>query len=169
MLLLYSIFHTDKLSIDSEVFVKKARIRRRQIDRLIEQFRGVKRQAWVREVRDALGMTAEDLAGRMGVIRQRVNRLEKDEVSGKLSIESLARAAEALNCELVYVLVPKEGLERDVRNQALKLAKQIVGSVDQSMSLEDQRTSKRARMDAVESLASELVENEDRRIWRLVR
>jgi predicted DNA-binding mobile mystery protein A len=85
---------------------------------------------WIREIRESLGMTAEDLAKRMGVIRKRVNRIELDEISGKLTMDSLTKAAETLDCELFYVFIPKVSLEASVKAQALQSARLIVDKVD---------------------------------------
>ena len=69
--------------------------------------------------RDALGMTAADLAARMGISGASVRAMEETEVSGgTLRLSTLRRAAEAMNCTLVYAFVPNERLEQTVVQQA---------------------------------------------------
>ncbi len=44
-------------------------------------------------MRQALGMTMQDLGERLGVIKQRVERIEKDEVSGKVTLQTMQETA----------------------------------------------------------------------------
>src|SRR6187402_1584857 len=75
-------------------------------------------RGWIRAIRDAVGMTAEQLATRIGVSQPRVMAIEKAEARGSLTLQSLTRAAEALDCTLVYALVPNESLDVMVRKRA---------------------------------------------------
>jgi predicted DNA-binding mobile mystery protein A len=77
---------------------------------------------WIREVRIALGMTSAQLAARMQVSQSAVTQLEQSEVAGTARLDSLHRAAAALDCDLVYALVPKRGLDRTVHDRAVELA-----------------------------------------------
>ncbi len=151
---------------------KTAKLRRAQLDRQFEAAQGLRsvktpKTGWVREVRTALGMSMNDLATRLGVIKQRIEGLEKNEVAGTVTIESLRKAAEAMNCDFVYHFVPKQGLQKTLESQANKVAEEIVKSSEHSMSLELQGTSKSAQKALVEEIAFELLRNEDRRIWSL--
>jgi predicted DNA-binding mobile mystery protein A len=81
---------------------------------------------WLRAVRDALGMSEFELAARMGITQQRVNQIQRAEVDRSIQLSTFGRAAEALGCELVYYLAPKEPLEDMVSRQAfLKAAGQV--------------------------------------------
>jgi predicted DNA-binding mobile mystery protein A len=77
---------------------------------------------WIREVRIALGMTSAQLAARMRISQSAVTQLEQSEVAGTARLESLRRAAAALDCDLVYALVPKRGLDRTMHDRAVELA-----------------------------------------------
>src|SRR4029079_14724254 len=68
-------------------------------------------KGWIRAIRDALGMTGVQLASRLGVRPQTLNLIEKSEAEGTIQLKTLRRAAEALDCTLVYALVPKGSLE----------------------------------------------------------
>ena len=72
------------------------------------------RGGWVRAVRDALGMNTRQLAQRLGVTHNAVVDLERSEVAGVAKLEALRRADEALDCDLVYALVPRTTLEDTV-------------------------------------------------------
>lgn len=95
-------------------------------------------RGWVKAIREALGMTAQQLGQRLGVSKQRALALEKAEVSGSVTLESLERAARALDCRLVYTLVPLKPLESLVEERALRLARQRLRATRHSMALEDQ-------------------------------
>ena len=69
-------------------------------------------RGWLRAVREATGLRQNDVAGKLGVKRQSYAELEQAEARGSISLTSLRRAAEAMNCELVYFLVPREAIGR---------------------------------------------------------
>jgi predicted DNA-binding mobile mystery protein A len=83
---------------------------------------------WVREIRVALGMSTYELAVRMGIAQSRVCKLERAEVEGAIRLQTLGRVAEALNCRLVYAIVPDESLEHIVRYQAERKAQEVLGT-----------------------------------------
>jgi predicted DNA-binding mobile mystery protein A len=95
---------------------------------------------WLRAVREALGMSAAVLAGRLGVTPGAVIRLEQSEAADRVRLETLRRAADALGCDLVYLLVPRQPLTTVVRERARELAHLQVAAVEQTMRLEDQAT-----------------------------
>lgn len=95
---------------------------------------------WVRAVRESLGMSAAVLAGRLGVTPSAVIRLEQSEAADRVRLETLRRAADALGCDLVYLLVPRRPLTVVVRERARELARLQVAAVEQTMRLEDQAT-----------------------------
>ncbi len=149
---------------------KMSDLRRRQLDNNLEQIKSVKsfkvpKDGWIRELRNALGMSMKDLGARIGVIKQRVERIEKDEINQKVTIETMARVAEALNCDFVYLFVPKNSLQSTLEEEALKTAKEIAGSVEKTMRLEKQGTSKSEQQERIKRVAKELIEKQDRRIW----
>jgi predicted DNA-binding mobile mystery protein A len=113
---------------------------------------------WIRAIRTALGMTQQELADRMGIAAQSEFRLEGNERNGTIRLESLRRAADGLDCDLVYLFIPRAGsLEQAVRAQAAKVLDRQRDAVDRSMSLEDQRAplSAGAREELIDLLAAE--------------
>ncbi len=67
-------------------------------------------------------MSSYEMAQRMGVAQSRAWRLEGAELTGSIRLGSLMRAAEALDCRLVYALAPDESLEQVVWRQAHRKA-----------------------------------------------
>jgi predicted DNA-binding mobile mystery protein A len=95
-------------------------------------------RGWVRAVRDALNMSTSQLANRMGVTRSAIAQLERSEVKASVRLETLRRAADALDCDLVYALVPRVGLQESVRRQSKLHATKVIARVDRTMQLEGQ-------------------------------
>jgi predicted DNA-binding mobile mystery protein A len=97
-------------------------------------------KGWIRAIRDALGMTGVQFAARLGIRPQSVETLEQSEENGTIQLKTLRRAAEALDCTLVYALVPNETLQGAVRARARKIAMRDLGRVAHTMKLEAQST-----------------------------
>src|SRR5271165_3015750 len=96
-------------------------------------------RGWIKAVREALGMTTAQLARRLGIRQPSVIALEQSESKGTIELATLRRAAEALDCTLVYALVPNRPLEVIVGDRARALARRRREPVEHSMLLEDQK------------------------------
>ncbi len=123
-----------------------------------QQLRGLARppHGWVRAIRGALGMSAAALAGRLGTTAGAVTRLEQSEAADRIRLETLRRAADALGCDLVYLLVPRRPLTTVVRDRARELARWQVAATEQTMRLEDQATGEARELE--DRLTQQLVE-----------
>lgn len=97
-------------------------------------------KGWIRAIRDALGMSSEQLARRVSVKSQSIDDWEKAEASGSITLNTLRRAAEGLDCTLVYALIPKTSLEDAVNSRARRMAMRDLKRVAHTMTLEDQAT-----------------------------
>lgn len=63
---------------------------------------------WIRAVRDALGLTLSDVARRLKVTPPAVRSFEQAEAEDRITLGSLRRTADAMNCDLIYALVPRQ-------------------------------------------------------------
>jgi predicted DNA-binding mobile mystery protein A len=109
-------------------------------------------RGWIKAIRDALGMTTAQLAIRMRVKQPSIVDLERSEAKGTIQLATLRRAAEALDCTLIYALVPNKSLETTVRERAREFARRRLEPVEHSMLLEDQKVKARdadARVDQI--------------------
>jgi predicted DNA-binding mobile mystery protein A len=97
-------------------------------------------KGWIRAIRDALGMSAAQLGKRVGKRKQSVEDWEDAEADGSIQLRTLRQAAEALECRLVYALVPKTSLTDAVHSRARKIALHDLNRVAHSMKLEAQGT-----------------------------
>jgi predicted DNA-binding mobile mystery protein A len=87
-------------------------------------------RGWVHTIRTALGMSAEALAFRMNVSKRAVQSLEAGEISGSAQLATLRNAAEAMDCDLVHVLVPRQSLDSFIERHAYDLAIRTLGGFD---------------------------------------
>lgn len=143
---------------------KHKQIARRQLDITLDKLAEVRSikpppKGWIRAVREALGMSGKQLAGRLQVSQPRVFKLEQGEPSGALTLKTMRQAAEALDCVFVYALVPRSTLEETVRTQARAVAGERLQRVSHTMLLEAQGLSMKEQQafldDAIEELARE--------------
>jgi predicted DNA-binding mobile mystery protein A len=95
-------------------------------------------QGWLKAIREGLGLTTRQMAGRMGFSQSRVSKMEAAEAHGEITLKSLEKAASTLGCQVVYVIVPREPLTQTLKQQARKVALQQLEAVSQTMRLEAQ-------------------------------
>ena len=115
---------------------------------------------WIHTVRVALGMTALQLARRLGVTQPRVAKMETNEEN--LKVSTLKKAAAALGCEFVYYFKPKTTFQDKVAAQARRKAEEIVRSVNLNMALERQDI---VAEETIEDMAADLISNRIKQIW----
>ncbi len=121
---------------------------------------------WIKAVRLALGMSMRQLAARLGTTKQSVQEMERREENGSITLKSLRQAASALDMELVYGLVPKDGsLEALIDRKARELAAKIVSRTSQSMLLEDQGISAARYNKAIDERAARLKYEMPKILW----
>lgn len=97
-------------------------------------------RGWLRAVREAIGAKQDAVAKRMGVKRQSYARLEETETRDSISLSSLQKAADAMDCEVVYYLVPKSAVAANYTELAARHdpAFKHLKAAEHSMTLEDQ-------------------------------
>lgn len=127
---------------------------RAHLDERLKDFGQVSRytppvKGWIKAIREALGMTAEQLARRLKVKQPAVIQMEQSEAKGSIELATLRRVAEALDCTLVYAFVPKKSLEETVRARARNFIRRRRAPVEHSMVLEDQKVQGKAEEDRV--------------------
>ena len=122
-------------------------------------------RGWIRAIREALGMSSAQLAKRLGVRQPSAVALEQSEAKGTIELATLRRVAEALDCTLVYALVPNQPLEKMVQKRAEKAAAERITRVDHSMRLEHQGLSRGELQAQHKRLVADLLRGNPRRLW----
>jgi predicted DNA-binding mobile mystery protein A len=123
---------------------KLAAAGRAQLDERFRELGPARRYAppihgWIKAVRQALGMSMDQLAKRLKIKQPSLVQLEQSEVKGTIELATLRRVAEALDCTLVYALVPNKPLETMIRDRARAFMHKRRAHVEHSMLLEDQK------------------------------
>jgi predicted DNA-binding mobile mystery protein A len=122
-------------------------------------------KGWIRAIRDALGMTARQLSERLGVSQQSVARIEKEESSGSVTIKTMSRIADSLDCVFVYGFVPRSSLTDTITRQAKELTIRRLSKASQTMSLENQALSREENQKVVSEMVDELIRTLSSDLW----
>ena len=120
-------------------------------------------RGWIRALRDSLGMSTAELATRMGIGQSAASDLERSELRETIKLETLRRAADALDCDVVYFLVPRTSLDEAVRTQARRKATRHLTGVAHHMRLEDQAVGDADSADQLDDLAARFADR--RGLW----
>ena len=152
--------------------MNKKRLIREQLDISLQRLTPLRNvspppKGWIRAIRAALGMTAKQLAGRLGIAQQAVTRIEKDELTGSVTIKTMRRVADSLDCVFVCGFVPRSSLEATVRRQAQIIALNRLSQASQTMTLEDQALSNEENQKILSEMVDELVDNLPSNLWDL--
>jgi predicted DNA-binding mobile mystery protein A len=123
------------------------------------------RSGWVRAVRETLGMSAAAFARRLGISHAGVRKLEASEASDTITLATLRKLAQALDCELHYALIPRTSLAQQLQDRAKLVAKERLHPVAHSMALEDQAVHGPANKLQFDRAVKDLVEGSRRELW----
>jgi predicted DNA-binding mobile mystery protein A len=111
-------------------------------------------------------MTMQQLANRISITKQSVLEIEQREKDGTISLKSLRETARALDMELVYGFVPKDGsLDALIERKARELAIKIVSRTSNTMKLEDQENSEKRLKKAIEERTLLLKQETPKVLW----
>ena len=143
---------------------------RKHLDRVfrearLEPLRRRPPKGWIRAIRDSLGLTARQLAARMGRAHSTLVRLERSEVDDAITLGSLREAAEAMDCTLVYALVPNRPLTEIVRARAAMIAEAQLSRMHHTMRLEDQALRNDDLAEERERLIAAILARGGGRLW----
>ncbi len=146
----------------------RLRIARQRLDERLSAFKPESRFAvppkgWIRAIRNALGMRAHQMGARLGMKPQSVTQMEKSESYGTIQLKTLRKAAAALDCTLVYTLVPNSSLEDAVQTRAREIARKELARIGHTMDLEAQGLSRTERDAQIDDYVREHLRERD--IW----
>ena len=146
-------------------------LRVKQLDETLAPYRPLTtvpppKRGWVYEIREALGMSSPQLAKRIKVrAAQSVEDMQDYEVSETIKLKTLRKLANALECDLVYALVPREPLQEIRRKRARTVASRLVKRVSHSMKLEEQKVSKQIEDDELNRRVEKLLQGNPKKLW----
>lgn len=142
----------------------------RQLDKKFDAIKkvideDVPQKGWIYEIRNALKLTFGHLSGRIGISAPTIKVFENSEMKGTITLNSLRKFAESVNCKLIYAIVPNESLEKIIDNQIDKVAIGIVRRTSHSMNLENQNINSEEEKKQVEELKMELKVKFSKKLW----
>lgn len=146
------------------------KLRTRQLEARAQPIRGLAetpppRGGWLRAVRQALNMSAAQVARRLGITRQGVADQERREVAGTITLAALRRTAAAMDCDLYYAIVPRSPTGEILRARARRVAAARLGRAAHSMSLEKQNVPGGELQQQVEDVAEQILRELPRSMW----
>jgi len=119
---------------------------------MASQFQG----RFITTMRKFLGMSIKELAQRLNLTTATVQQMEKRECTGRITIETLTKLAEVMNCEFQYSFVPKSEINDYIFEEAKKKAISLLNKTQVHMELEDQKAPENI-INRVDLLALELI------------
>ncbi|MEX1198315.1 MAG: mobile mystery protein A [Pseudohongiellaceae bacterium] len=144
---------------------------RKQLDKRLDALRSSDALArpprgWIKAIREALGMTTAQFAGRMGFSQPRAVEVERGEKEGAITLDTLERAAHALDCKLVYAFVPRKPLQELVLERARRVARRRLSVTGHHMVLEAQSVSHEDEKEQFEQLVRQIAEKAGSELWK---
>lgn len=145
-------------------------LRIRQLDEALAPFAPLRHRpppptGWAKAIREALGISVRQMSRRTGLSRTSITSAEAGEARGTVQFDTLRGLAEALDCDLVYALVPRSSLSVTLEAQARRKAADLVGRVADSMKLEAQGVAEEATEGQVKELAATILRDRGRDFW----
>jgi predicted DNA-binding mobile mystery protein A len=151
--------------------MNKKKIQIEQLESRVNQFSHAGKlpnppTGWVRAIRLALGISLQQLANKLKITKQSVHEIENREKEGSITLRSLRETASALDMELVYGFVPKDGsLERYIDKKARSLAEKIVSRTSNTMKLEEQENTNERLKKAIEERTAIIKRELPKALW----
>jgi predicted DNA-binding mobile mystery protein A len=143
------------------------KMRAKQIENQLKELSKLSRPeiGWVKTIRETLGMNTRQLGKRCNVSSERIIRIESDEIEGRTTLATLEKIAEAMNCRLVYAIVPNDGMIEFIEKTAEDKAKTQLQQTSHHMALEDQKISIGSMKEQIHFLKEELLKSNIKHIW----
>lgn len=167
----YKLTFIFNLSVYKLTIMKNKSLQIQQLNSKMQVVASIKKIAppptgWIKAVRTALGMSLQQLGAKLLITKQSIQDIERREKEGSVTIKTLRELANALDMELVYGLVPKDGsLDALINRKAKELATQIVLRTSNTMKLEDQENSQKRIQKAIEERAASIKNEMPKILW----
>lgn len=121
---------------------------------------------WIKAVRSALGITLQQLGNKISITKQSIQDIERREKEGSVTLKTLRDVANALDMELVYGFVPKDGsLDALIYRKSKELATQIVSRTSNTMMLAEQQNSPQRIQKAIEEKTGDIKYEMPKQLW----
>ena len=127
---------------------------------------GIPVSGWIKAIRTALNISLVQFARILRKSSPTVKGIEEREADKSITLKKLSEAADALNLDLVYGFVPRDGsLEKMIERRAHEVAKEIVMRTSHSMKLEDQENTEERLQKAIKDRADKIKNELPKYLW----
>jgi predicted DNA-binding mobile mystery protein A len=141
---------------------KYAYLKVSQLDRKIQGISNsdLPQTGWINVVRNTLNITFAYIAKKLNTSPQVIKKFEQNEIEGSITINTLKKVADAMECNLVYAFVPKAGsFEGLIDNRAEQISELLISRASNSMDLEMQSVNDGENLNHKSQMKSELKQN----------
>jgi predicted DNA-binding mobile mystery protein A len=149
--------------------MRNSPLQRKQLEVVFSKLRQIENstppKGWLHAIRHALEMPLKTMSKKLGYSIRGAKDLEMREANGNVTLNTLREAAEAMDCRLIYFIVPKQPLDETLDLAANELADKMTGNISNSMALEGQQTTRSEQNEARKMLVDKLMNN-PKKIWR---
>jgi len=149
--------------------MRNSALQRKQLEIVFSRLRQIENspppKGWLHAIRHALEMPLKTMAKKLGYSIQGAKDLEMREANGNVTLNTLREAAEAMDCSMIYFIVPKKPLDATLDSVARMLADKTTKEISNSMALEGQQTTLLEQKEARNILVDKL-KNDPKKIWR---
>jgi len=118
-------------------------------------------KGWVKSIRTELGMTMRQLARRVKIHHSRIGQIEKNELSGDVTLRTLQRIANAMESDFVYAIVPRRPIDQILEEQKKIVNKRLIDQTIRHMALEDQEVAREDIQDLISQSKRSQLWNEE--------
>ena len=121
---------------------------------------------WLRLIRLSLNMSLKQFGQRLGITPQSARAIEEREKSGSISLKNLNDAADALDMDLLYILLPKQQtLKKTIDKRANQLAEKLVLESFESTLFKDQKEFRSSLKNLIKEKTEEIIKTLPRYLW----
>lgn len=121
----------------------------------------------IKNIRESLGMTQEQLAQRSGLAQSMVAEIENGKRTN-LSISTIKKLAEGLYCDPLFQVLPKKDISEILDEQSTRLAEKIVFISSGSAAIEMQLPSQSAINEQIAQIKKDLLEKHRSALWQKI-
>ena len=118
----------------------------------------------VKKIRQALGMTQEQLAERTGFTQSYIAEIESGRKEN-LELFTIKKIAQGLNCQLLIQVIPQKNLSQLLDEQSTKVAQKIISLSSASTALERQLPDQEFIANEVEEMKKNILEKHRSALW----
>ena len=127
---------------------------------------GIPVSGWIKAIRTALNISLVQFARILKKSSPTVKGIEEREADKSITLKKLSEVGDALNLDLVYGFVPRDGsLEKMIERRAHEVAKEIVMRTSHTMKLEDQENTEERLQKAIKDRADKIKNELPKYLW----